>query len=70
MHRYYSAENLLADLNRRQWQQSFKQIPDKVEPEPELDTYEKLDEFIKQLEDIDSMLDNYKEIDSGTLQAR
>ena len=67
MKRYYSAENLLADLDRRKWSERQKH---KVEPEPELDTCGKLDELVKQLEDIDTMFDNYQEIESGTLQAR
>ncbi len=75
MQRYYSAENLLADLDRRKWQQHFKQLKKnsgkvEPEPEPELDTYEKLDSFCKQVEDIDLMINNYLEADSGTLQAR
>ena len=35
-----------------------------------MDTCGKLDELVKQLEDIDTMFDNYQEIESGTLQAR
>ena len=72
--RYESAQNLLDDFDRRHWQQNLKQlkkVPAQNFAEPELDTYGKVNELVKNLEDLDAMLDSYLEVEDGNeLQKR
>lgn len=66
--RYESSQNLLDDFDRRRWQQNLKRlkkVPEQNPTEPELDTYAKVNELVKNLEDIDAMLDIYLEIEEG-----
>ncbi len=72
--RYESAQNLLDDFDRRRWQQNLKRlkkVPAQNSPEPELDTYGKVSELVKNLADIDAMYDSYLEVEDGNeLQKR
>ena len=74
VNRYESAQNLLDDFDRRRWQQNlkqFKKIPAQSPAEPELDTYGKVNELVKKLEDLDAMYDSYLEVEDGNeLQKR
>ena len=74
VNRYESAQNLLDDFDRRRWQQNLKQlkkVPAQNFAEPELDTYGKVNELVKNLEDLDAMLDSYLEVEDGNeLQKR
>ncbi|MBO4400299.1 MAG: serine/threonine protein kinase [Selenomonadaceae bacterium] len=72
--RYESAQNLLDDLDRRRWQQNLKQLkkaPAQNHDAPELDTCGKVNELVKNLEDLDAMIDSYLEVEDGNeLQKR
>ena len=64
---------MLDDLDRRNWRQNLKRFKktENSAPEPELDTYGKISELVRKLEDIDAMYDSYVELsDDEILQKR
>ena len=71
--RYQSVDELLDDFDRKRWQHKFNQMKsfqpvENNSDDEDLNVYEKFDELVKQLKDIDAISDGYLEADKDSLQ--
>ena len=70
--RYQSIDELLDDFDRLHWKHELNQMKNSPQffADEDLTGYEKFDELIKQLKDIDAIVDNYCDADKNSVQKR